>query len=124
MSFSDASVLAGDPNFQGRVGASLMTYCQVVATENPATVPFHRERANFVVQVFTASLNSQGVNPWVPIFTNTVSTDTTVISDATVAGTVPLTLANRAAQALLITDAHISNAVSAQFNSYVREPDI
>ncbi len=124
MAFNDAAILAGDPAFQGRVGAALFTFCQVVATENPATVPFHRERANYVVQVFTASLNAQGVNPWVPIFSNTVATDTTVIADATVAGTVPLTLANRAAQALLVTDTHISNAVASQFNSYIREPDV
>jgi hypothetical protein len=124
MSFSDASVLAQDPTFQGRVGAALLTYAQVVATENPATVPFHRERANFAVQIFTATLNSQGVNPWTLIFANSVATDTTIITDATVSNTVPLTAANRAAQGLLVTDTHISNAVASQFNSYVREPDI
>jgi len=124
MAFSDAAILAGDSIFQGRVGAALLTYAQVVATENPTTVPFHRERANFGVQIFTAALNAQGVNPWTLIFSNSVATDTTVIADATVSGTVPLTTANRAAQALLVTDTHISNAVASQFNSYIREPDI
>jgi hypothetical protein len=124
MAFNDAAVLAQDPTFQARVGAALLTYAQVVATENPTTVPFHRERANFAVQVFTANLNAQGVNPWTLIFANSVATDTTVIADATVSNTVPLTTANRAAQGLLVTDTHLSNAVSSQFNSYVREPDI
>jgi hypothetical protein len=124
MAFNDAAILAQDLTFQGRVGAALLTYAQVVATENPATVPFHRERANFAVQIFTTNLNAQGINPWTLIFTNSVATDTTVIADATVSGTVPLTAANRAAQGLLVTDTHISNAVAAQFNSYVREPDI
>ncbi|SRR5216683_1550539 len=124
MAFSDAAVLTGDPTFQGRVGAALLTYAQVVATENPATVPFHRERANFAVQIFTSPLNAQGVNPWTLIFSNSVATDTTVIADATVSGTIPLTTANRAAQGLLVTDTHISNAVASQFNGYIREPDI
>ena len=123
MAFSDASVLAGDSTFQGRVGAALFTYCQVVATEG-WSIAYHRERANFVNQIFTTPLNAQGINPWVFQFTNTVATDATVLSDATIGGTVPLTIANRAAQALLVTDTHISNAVAAQFNSYVREPDI
>jgi hypothetical protein len=123
MAFSDSAQLAQDPIFQGRVGAALYVYCQVAATE-AWTIPFHRERALFVSQVFQTTLNAQGINPWTFIFTNSVSTDATVVSDATVNGTVPLTSANRAAQALLVTDTHISNAVASQFNSYIREPDI
>ena len=122
MAFSDASVLAGDPTFQGRVGAALLTYSQVVATEG-WTVAFHRERARFCTQIFTATLNAQNVNPWTTIFANSVATDATVLSDATQAGTVVLTTNNRAAQGALITDTHLSNAVASQFNSYILEPD-
>lgn len=121
MSFSDAAVLAGDPTFQSRVGAALFTYCQVVGSEG-YSVAFHRERTNFVSQIFTTNLNAQGANPWTFQFTNTVATDSTVLSDATQAGTVVLTTSNRAAQQALVTDTHISNAVSSQFNSYIREP--
>jgi hypothetical protein len=121
MAFSDASVLAGDPTFQGRVGSALFTYCQVVATE-AWTVPFHRERSLFVQQIFTTNLNAQGINPWTFQFTNTVATDSTVLSDATQGSTVSLTTSNRATQQALVTDTHISNAVASQFNSYIREP--
>lgn len=120
-SFSDAAILAGDPTFQARVGASLFTNCQNIGSEG-YTIPFHRERATFVVQIFNTPLNAQGVNPFSIIFANTVATDTSVLADATQAGTVVLTTSNRAAQAALVTDAHISNAISAQFNSYIREP--
>lgn len=118
MAFSDAAVLAGDPTFQARVGASLFTFAQVVATEG-WTVPFHKERATFSAQIFTTTLNAQGINPWIFQFANTVATDTSVLSDATQANTVPLTTTNRAAQAALVTDTHISNAVASQFNSYI-----
>lgn len=121
-SFNDASVLAGDPAFQGRVGAGLMTYAQVVGTEG-WTVAFHRERATFANQIFNATLNAQGINPYFAIFANSVASDATVLADATAAGTVPITVANRATQAFLVTDAHISNAIAAQFNSYIREPN-
>lgn len=120
-SFSDASILASDPTFQKRVGAGLFTYCQVVGTEGWA-VAFHRERANFVSQIFQTTLNAQGVNPWQFIFANTVATDSTVLSDATQAGTVVLTSGNVATQQALVTDQHISNAIASQFNSYIREP--
>jgi hypothetical protein len=120
-SFSDSSILAGDPTFQARVGAALFTFCQVVATEG-WTVAFHRERSGFVNQIFTTTLNSQGINPWVFQFANTVASDATVLSDATAAGTVVLTTGNRATQQALVTDQHISNAVASQFNSYIREP--
>jgi len=121
-SFSDAAILAGDAVFQSRVGASLLTSCQNIGSEG-FTVPFHRERSTFVVQIFNATLNAQSVNPYFPIFANSVATDTSVLADATQAGTVVLTTANRAAQAALVTDAHISNAISSQFNSYIREPN-
>jgi hypothetical protein len=56
------------------------------------------------------------------LFANTVATDANVSGDATVAGTVPLTTGNVATQAALVTDAHIDNAISSQFNSFFRTP--
>ena len=120
-SFSDANILAGDSTFQGRVGASLLTFCQVVGTEG-WTIAFHRERSDFARQIFNATLNAQGVNPYSLIFANSAATDTTVLADATVAGTVVLTTGNRATQQALVTDTHISNAIASQFNSYIRVP--
>lgn len=122
-SHSDSFQLSQDPTFQGRVGASLYSACVSIANEG-WTIAFHRERYNFVVQILTATLNAQGLNPWSFIFTNTVATDANVLSDATQAGTVVLTTSNRAAQAALVTDAHIDSAISSQFNGYIREPQI
>src|SRR6266853_1765538 len=121
-SFSDAYQLAQDPTFQGRVGAGLFTFAQVVGTEG-WIVAFHRERAQYAVNIFNATLSAQSVNPYQVMFAHSVAADTTVLADATVAGTVPITGANAAAQALLVTDAHISNAIAAQYNSYIRVPN-
>lgn len=121
MAFADSAILSANSTFQGRVGSALFTYCQVVGSE-AWTVPFHRERAGFASQVFTQTLNAQGTNPWQFIFANSVATDATVVSDATQAGTVTLTTGNVATQQALVTDTHISNALAAQFNSYIREP--
>ncbi len=121
-SFSDAYQLAQDPVFQGRVGAGLFTYCQTVGTEG-WTVAFHRERAQFAVNVFNALLSAQGVNPYQVQFSHSVAADSSVLADATISGTVPITGANAATQALLVTDTHISNAIASQFNSYIRVPN-
>lgn len=111
--------LAQDATFQNRVQASLTKTCIAISTESPTSVPFHRERAIFVVQVLSSPLAPTN---WVQLFTNSVATDANCISDATQAGTVALTGANVAAQAALVTDAHIDSAISGQFNSFIREP--
>ena len=122
-SFSDSYQLAQDPAFQGRVGAGLFTYCQVVGTEG-WTVAFHRERAQFAVQIFNATLNAQGINPYQVMFAHSVASDVTVLADATISGTIPITsTAIAATQAVLVTDTHISNAIASQFNSYIRVPN-
>ena len=122
-SFSDSFWLAQDPVFQGRVGAGLYTFCQVVGSEG-WTVPFHRERATFAANIFNATLNAQGANPYQTQFAHSVAADTTVLADATVGGTVPITsLVIAAAQAPSVTDTHISNAIASQFNSYIRVPN-
>lgn len=115
VSHKDKYLLAQDPTFQQRVQAALMGICVSIANEGWA-VPFHRERAAFVTQVLALP------NNWVPLFTNTVATDSTVISDATQAGTVVITTANAAAQGALVTDTHIDNAIAAEFNAFVRVP--
>jgi|SRR5882672_130286 len=121
--FSDSYQLAQDPAFQGRVGADLFTYCQVVGSEG-WTIAFHRERAQFAVNIFNAILNAQGINPYQVQFSHSVAADTTVLSDATVGGTIPITTPALALTgAALVTDAHISNAIAAQFNSYIRIPN-
>ncbi len=60
---------------------------------------------------------------FVILFANAVATDTSILADATIGGTVAIIPANRAAQALLATDAHIDSAVSAMFNSFITEPN-
>ena len=121
-SFSDSYQLAQDPTFQGRVGAALLTYCQVVGTEGWA-VAFHRERAQFAVNIFNATLNAQSVNPYQIQFAHSVAADANVLADATVGGTIAITSVLAATQAALVTDVHISNAIAAQFNSYIRIPN-
>lgn len=118
MALNDEYQLSQDPTFQNRVQASVLAACVAIANEGWA-VAFHRERATFSAQILSAT---SGQGPYITLFANSVATDPTCISDATQAGTVPLTPSNRAAQAALVTDAHINAAVSAQFNSFIREP--
>lgn len=118
-SFSDMFQLSQDTTFQNRVQSALLSTCVAVSNEG-WSVAFHRERATFCSQVL--SFTGSGTNPYVALFANAVATDTNCIADATQAGTVVLTSGNRAAQAALVTDAHISAAISSQFNSFIREP--
>ena len=92
-----------------------MATCVSIANEGWA-VAFHRERAAFVTLVLANPSN------YVPLFSNTVATDSTVISDATQAGTVAITGGNAATQGALVTDAHIDAAIAAEFNAFIRVP--
>lgn len=112
---SDQNILAGDPNFQGRVRAALISACISISNEGWA-VAFHRERSTFASQILNAP------DTYKFLFANTVATDTAVISDATAVGTVVLTAGNVQVQAALVTDAHIDNAISSEFNSFIRVP--
>jgi hypothetical protein len=118
ISHNDKYQLSQEPTFQNRVQASLVAACVSISNEGWA-VAFHRERATFAAQVL---LSPTGSINYVQLFSNAVSTDANVIGDATQAGTVILTSANRTAQAALVTDAHIDAAISSIFNSFVREP--
>lgn len=115
---NDKYQLSQEPAFQTRVQVSLMAACVAIANEG-WTIVFHRERADFARSVL---LSPSSPTNYVQLFSNAVATDVSVIGDATAAGTVVLTGANRAAQSALVTDAHIDSAVSAMFNSFIREP--
>ena len=118
-SHNDSFQLAQDATFQGRVGASLWAACIAIGSESGLSVPFHRERQTFASAILS---NLTSPNPYAAIFANAVSTDATVLSDATQGGTVTLTSGNRATQAALVTDAHIDAAISGEFNAFIRTP--
>jgi hypothetical protein len=115
---SDMFLLSQEPTFQNRVQASLVSACIAISNEG-WSIPFHRERADFCNRVL---LGPSTTPNYVALFSNAVATDTSVIGDATQAGTVALTTGNRASQAALVTDSHIDSAVSSMFNSFIREP--
>lgn len=117
-SYSDSWQLAQDPTFQGRVQQSLVTQCTNISSEG-WTVAFHRERMRFVVGILSTPTNLTNA---LTLFTNVVAANATVLADATQAGTVVLTTGNRAAQAVLVTDTHIDNAISSQINTFILEP--
>ena len=117
-SHSDRYQLSQSQPFQNRVQASLLS-AFVAITNEGWTIPFHRERTGYIVNAMSTSTTLATA---VTLFSDMVATDPTVISDATQAGTVALTPANRDAQGALVTDAHIDSAISSQFNAIVRVP--
>ncbi|SRR5579883_2521856 len=108
---SDMNVLQTDATFVGRVRASMLAASVSITTE-AVTTPLHKKRTTQAAAILNAP------DSWKQLFAATVATDANVISDATAGGTVALTSADVAAQAALVTDAHIDAAVSAQFNSF------
>lgn len=117
--YSDQQILAGDPTFQNRVRQSMLTACISIVSASFGAAGeggFHRER-----QVFAVGCTNSP-DTYKLLFAQSVATNASVIGDATVAGTVPLTSGNVAAQAALVTDAHIDVAVSSNFNSFFRTP--
>jgi hypothetical protein len=114
-SYSDQQFLAADLTFQNRVRQSLITACIAIKSE-AVTVAFHRERETFLVAV------TNQPDLFKVIVAQAAATSASVISDATQAGTVVLTSNNAAAQAALVTDAHIDTAISSDFNSFFRTP--
>lgn len=112
---SDSNFLCLDVGFKNRVRSSIVAASIAIMNEGWA-IAFHRERQTYAVQI----LNSP--DTYTPLFANSTATDAAILADATQAGTVVLTSGNVAAQAALVTDAHIDNAVSGQFNSFFRTP--
>ena len=86
-SFSDMYFLATSSQFQNRVSSAIWQGCVSVATEG-SSVASHSARSQYVAAVMN--------NPsfYIPTFTNAISTNATVISDATAAGTVALSTSN------------------------------
>ena len=109
---SDQQFLAGDSTFQNRVRQSLVAACIAISSEGWAVPTLHQQRMRQVVAVMNAP------DTYKLMYTIAAATDASVIADATQAGTVVLTIGNATAQAALVTDAHIDNAVSAMFNAF------
>jgi hypothetical protein len=115
VSYNDKYLLSQDATFQNRVRTALIAACISIKNESLLT-NFHRERETYLVAV----MNSP--DSFKAIVAAGVATDASVISDATAAGTVALTSGNVAAQAALVTDAHIDTAIAGQFNAFFRTP--
>jgi hypothetical protein len=113
-SFNDSAVLGVNPAFIARVEAALLSAVININSEGIAVVN-HSPRIQFVHQVLQSPTN---LTNYATMFALSVATDANVIADATQAGTVVLTTNNIAAQEALVTDTHITNAVSGQFNAY------
>jgi hypothetical protein len=111
-SHSDRYILSQDPGFQNRVRASLLTLAAFVQT-GEAWSRDHEDRLRLSVKILSLPAT------WSPLFSNVAATDPLVIGDATVGGTLVLTSVNVAAQAALVTDAHLDNAVQVQFGSFI-----
>ncbi len=112
-SLNDSNVLGANTVFIGRVQAALLATCNAIFSE--ASNNLHVFRVSLVHQILS---NPTNLANWASTFALAVGTDTSVLGDATQAGTVALTTANVLAQQALVTDAHISNAVSAMFNAF------
>lgn len=112
---ADSAVLLTDATFQNRIKESLEAACQAISTEG-FSVAFHRERQRFIAQVVAAP------DTFKTLFATLAATDTNVLADATQGGTVALTTGNVAAQAALVTDAHLDAAISGEFNTFIVEP--
>jgi hypothetical protein len=113
--YNDQQLLAADGTFQNRVRQALLMACNSIKNE-AVTTAFHREREAFLVGV------SNGGDNYKAIVSQSVVTNASIIGDATVGGTVPLTVGNVATQAALVTDVHIDTAIASNFNSFFRTP--
>jgi hypothetical protein len=115
-SHGDSAVLSTDTTYQNRVQESLLQYCVQTVVSEGFSVLWHKQRADLCEKAVVAPATYK------TLFAATTATDTTILADATVGGTVPLTVGNVAAQALLVTDGHIDNAVAAEFNTFLNVP--
>lgn len=119
-SFSDQGFLANDTQFQTRVRQALIT--TISSIQNEAVTVASRLLHNARVTQCAVIMQPSAIDSWKIIFAEAIATDANVLADATAGGTVVLTAANAAAQAALVTDAHISTAASSQFNSFLNFP--
>lgn len=114
-SYADKAILSSDTTFQNRVREVIAANCISIANEGFAVVN-HKKRADFCVLILFTP------DSYKTLFAITMATDTSVIADATQAGTVVLTAGNVATQAALVTDGHLDTAFSSQLNSYLQLP--
>lgn len=114
---SDRYQLSVDPGFLHRVQAALINAC--VAIANEAYTPSFPNRHNFAATILN---NPNGTPNYSQLFCNSAATDAACVGAATASGTVVLTPANVAAQAANVTDVQIDNAISGQFNAFIRVP--
>ncbi len=114
--YSDQQLLAADVTFQARVRQALLKGCVSIKAEDPNSTPFHREREAFAVSV------ANNPDAYKTLMSQSISSNSNVINDATVSGATPLTSGNVAAQAALVTDAHIDAAIASNFTSFFRTP--
>ena len=110
---ADMANLAASPLFQNRTRQLLIVACGAIKNEG-WEVPFHRERETFIVSV----INQPEV--FKLLFANICACDVAVITDATAAGAIPPT--NADAYVATVTDAHLSSAIAASFNTFFRTP--
>lgn len=119
-SLSDEAFLGNDTVFQGRVQEAMITTGENIQSEaiTVGTISSHIARSHFVANI----LQPGTIDQWKIVMSRSVAADASCIADATAAGTVVLTAANTAAQAALVTDAHISTALSGLFNAFFTLP--
>lgn len=111
MALLDSFWLSQDSVFGERCFASLMSYCDTVANETSNNL--HAQRKSYVATI----LNNPSF--YKQLFINVASINATVVSTANQSNTVPLTTTNTAAQAALVTDTQVNNAVAACFNDFI-----
>ena len=114
MALQDSSLLGSDNAFSGRVRSAMLAACVAIANEGN-TVANHVPRLQLVHSILS---NPTNLTNYMQMFSFAVATDSTAVSQATVNNTVPLTANNAPTQGTLVTDAAVSNAVSAMFNSF------
>lgn len=114
-SHSDSAILSTDATFQNRTRESLLAACISIANEGFAVLN-HKKRADFCAAIVLVP------ETYKVLFADMIATDANVLSDATQAGTVALTSGNVAAQAALVTDAHMDSAISGEFNTFLVLP--
>ena len=118
-----SSNLANDVTFQARVRFRLAAACQNIYSNlgvnvAPDAVLFYTRRRALVPQILQ-NLNS-GTPNYSLLFATLVANDATVLSDATGGLVTDVTAGNSATQGLLVTDAHIDNAIASQINSLLQ----
>jgi len=112
---SDSYFLGTNVLFQHRVQEALIAACLAIASEG--NIANHTARLALVHQVLASQST---LADKVTLFSFAAATDSLVLADATVAGTVIITAVNSDAQQALATDAHIDGAITSQFNAFAQ----